>query len=255
MVYLFSRDDKELVGFEITLKNVPGALNKITNILREYYLNIDYIETYSKAEDEYTLFIAVDFKDSRTSPREILGRFKDEKEYVKEASIAPHFKNIIYPSKFYPMDIGGMRAILLGLADMKGLVEGIKEELGKKAGESLLYHLGYATGRKLHSIYAAPLKVNEIEEGVILLKALVRGERWGEITDYEIKEDKVIIKLEKLWECEIHKNKTNTPSGNYLKGILTGFFRSLLGREPIVEETKCIAIGDPYCQFEVRSIG
>lgn len=254
MVFIIKKEGEELVGFSFTLANISGALHNITAIPEKHHLNINYIETCGVFEEKYILFMVIDFTDSKVSPKEILEEFKKAKKYVLEVSIAPTFKNIIYPSKFCAKSIGDIRVILFGVANMKGVVEGIKEEFGMRGGYSLLYHLGYGVGEELYEIYAAPLGIKSVEEGSILLRALVRGASWGEIIEYEENEDKIIVKFRNLWECEVQVGKVHAPASAYVKGLITGYFKNILGREPIVEETKCIAAGDPYCQFEIRKI-
>ena len=63
--------------------------------------------------------------------------------------------------------------------------------------------------------------------------------------------DKIIIRHDKLWECEVQKGLVDKPASHLLRGVLAGFFKELLGKRVDVNETKCIALGDPYCQFEI----
>ena len=252
MVYLVVK--KRVVGFELTLANTPGTLNKITSVTKDHNLNIYYIETYSKSTDKYELFIAIDFNDTKVSPEEILKEFRKYRKYVLEASIAPIFKNIIYPSKFYTKDIGNIRAILFDVANMKGLIEKTREKIGVEAGNALLYYLGDGVGKEIYEIYGSSLGIKDFEEGILLLKTLARGAGWAEIIEYEKKDDKIILKLEKLWECEIQKNTVDKPASHFVRGLLAGFFKTLLEKEVIVKEVKCIAVGNPYCQFEISVI-
>ena len=65
-------------------------------------------------------------------------------------------------------------------------------------------------------------------------------------------DNKIIIRHNKLWECEIQKGLVDKPASYLLRGILTGFFESLLRKKVLVNETRCVAVGDPYCQFEIN---
>ncbi len=88
----------------------------------------------------------------------------------------------------------------------------------------------------------------------MLLEAITRGAGWTELIGYEEADDKIIIRLERLWECEIQKSIVDKPASNFVRGLLAGFFKKLLGKEVVVKETKCIALGDPYCQFEINIV-
>jgi len=255
MVFLL-KEGRDLVGYEILLANIPGALKTVSSIPEKYRLNIEYIETCSKAKDIYRLFIAIDFTDADegVTPETILNEYKKAKLYVIDVNIAPSIHNIIFPSRLCVKNIGGMRAILLGLGNMKGLISGIKRNMGPEMGSSFLYHLGYGVGRELYKIYAEPYNIKDIEEGITLLTALARGGGWLDVADKQITDNKIIIKMEQVWECEIpvneHSEKSKTAS-NYIRGILAGFFETLLQKRVVVKETSCINRGDRYCEFEI----
>jgi predicted hydrocarbon binding protein len=45
---------------------------------------------------------------------------------------------------------------------------------------------------------------------------------------------------------------SSEPQSHYIRGVLDGFFSSLFKVEMEAKETKCIAKGDPYCEFEIK---
>jgi len=256
MVFLL-KEGRDLVGYEILLANIPGALKTVSSIPEKYRLNIEYIETCSKSKEIYRLFIAIDFTDADegVTPEVILNEYKKAKLYVIDVNIAPSIHNIVFPSRLCVKNVGGMRAILLGLGNMKGLISGIKRNMGAEMGSSFLYHLGYGVGRELYKIYAEPYDIRDIDEGITLLTALARGGGWSDTVDKQISENKVIIKMEQLWECEIPVNehgKKDKPASNYVRGILAGFFETLLQKRVVVKETRCISLGHRYCEFEIN---
>ena len=252
MVYLLlSSELKEaIVGFEITLSNVPGALEKIVSIISGYKLNIYHVETCFRRDDIYALFIAIDFTNKEVSPEKLLEEFKKE-DVVKDIAISPKFKNVIYPSRFCPMDLGSIRAIIVAEANMRGIIDGIKEEFGEESGDAFLFRMGYEIGRKAYRLYAEKLSIKDFDEGIEVLKALSRGARWMDLKEITREDNKIIIRVERLWECELQKGRVDKPASYLVKGIFTGFFKELLNMNVKVRETKCIALGDPYCEFEV----
>jgi predicted hydrocarbon binding protein len=50
--------------------------------------------------------------------------------------------------------------------------------------------------------------------------------------------------------CESFGLKTREPSCYFTTGFLNGFFYAVKNQH--VKETKCIAMGDPYCEWEFR---
>jgi predicted hydrocarbon binding protein len=250
MVFLV-KYGRELVGFEIELNNVPGALAYISSVPEKFGLNIYYVEILSLSEDKYDFFMGIDFTDSRVLPSMLLDEIKKDKKYVIDAKLAPEFKDIIYTSKFYVRSLDGLRALLFGIANMMGVAKGIKRELGIEAGSNLLYHLGYGVGEETRRIYSDPRSITSVEDGIMLIRVLTRGSGWADLFEYEVSERRIILRFKELWECEIHKDKEERPVGSYMRGILTGYFQKLLKRPITTKETKCIAKGDPYCEFQI----
>ena len=256
MVFLLT-EGRKLVGYELILRNIPGALKTISSIPEKHRLNIEYIETCTRSKEIYWLFMAIDFTDveEEVTPELILEEFRNAKVYVLDASIAPSKFNIVYPSRLCIKNIGGMRAILLGLGNMRGLINGIKDNMGEEMGNSFLYHLGYGVGKELYNLYAKPFNVDNLEDGVTILTALARGGGWADVYIEDIGKKEVILKVEGLWECDISRGKgDNKPKSNYVRGILAGFFEHLIRKKVIVKEVTCIGLGDPYCRFNISMI-
>lgn len=258
MVFLLT-EGRKLIGYEIILKNIPGALRRISAIPEKYGLNIEYIETCAVSREIYILFLAIDFTDAdeNVTPELILDEYRKIRSYIINVNIAPSLHNIIYPSRLCIKDIGGMRAILLGLGNMRGIINGIKKNMGADMGKTFLFHLGYGVGREIYNIYGKPYGVKSLIEGVTLLTALVRGGGWADISVEEERENLIILKTEHLWECEVsieEKDVDIKPASNYVRGILTGFFEALSRRKVVVKETMCIRKRDPHCQFEINII-
>jgi predicted hydrocarbon binding protein len=50
--------------------------------------------------------------------------------------------------------------------------------------------------------------------------------------------------------CESFMTKAEEPSCHFTTGFFNGFFSAVKNQH--VKETKCIAMGDPYCEWEFR---
>ena len=141
----------------------------------------------------------------------------------------------------------------MGEATLYGLIQQIKSNLGEKAGQGFLYQLGIGIGQWVYERYSYLIE-KDIEYSIKLLGGFCKGVRWGEVIDYAIEERKITIRIKDLWECEIQKGMVNKPASHLVRGIITGFAVKLLGHEVITNETRCMAIGDLYCQFEINII-
>ena len=253
-MFLF-KNGKKLIGFDIVLTNKPGALRYMSSITEKYGLNIVYIEECGISEESGRFFIAVDFTDKNVDPETLLAEFRNAKKYITSADISSSLNDIIFPKKFCSKDIGSVRAILMAVGGMRGVVMGIREHLGVEGGNALLYHLGYGDGEESYKVYAKPRGIKNLDEAILLLEALTKGTGWADFIGYEVADNKIIIRLERLWEYEIQKGIVDKPASNFVRGILAGVFKKLLGKEVVVKGTRCIAVGDPCCQFEINIIG
>jgi|Deesub1362A_J573_1020465.scaffolds.fasta_scaffold00012_134 predicted hydrocarbon binding protein len=255
MVFIY-KDGRDLVGYEAVLPNVPGAIRYIASITEKYGLNIVYIEECTVSEGNDLFFIVVDFTDKDVDPEMLLKEFRRNKKYVTSVEMSPSFKNVIFPRYFCVKTLGGLRVILMGFANMKGLLNGLKKQLGEEASSSFIYHLGYGVGRELYDIYSKYTPIEGPEEGVKLLEALTKGASWCELISYSIKGDKIILKLGKLWECEMLRGMADKPTSNYVRGMLVSFFEKVLDKPGglVAIEKKCIGQGEPYCEFEIKII-
>ncbi len=56
--------------------------------------------------------------------------------------------------------------------------------------------------------------------------------------------------LRMVQNCESFMIKAEEPTCNFTTGFLNGFFSAVKNQH--VKETKCIAVGDPYCEWEFR---
>jgi predicted hydrocarbon binding protein len=56
--------------------------------------------------------------------------------------------------------------------------------------------------------------------------------------------------LRMVQNCESFMVQAEEPSCHFTTGFLNGFFSA--ARDQHVKETKCIAVGDPYCEWEFR---
>ncbi len=251
MVFII-KGERDLVGFEVDLFNKPGALKYVTSIPEKYGLSIAYIEECEVSHGHGTFFIVIDFSNRDVEPETILREFKNNDGYVIDARIAPTYKDlVIFPSKFVPKDLGGVRAILLGLATMKGIIHDIKEQMGEEAGEAFLYYLGLGIGKEAYRMYSELVGIDDLRDGILFTDVSTRGGGWAALKEWSMEDNKIILSIERLWECEIQRGKATKPSGVLFRGILVGFFQSLLKKRVRVIETKCIALGDPTCIFEI----
>ncbi len=247
------KEGRDLVGFEITLFNVPGSLSSATSVFKNHGINIVFIEMFPIGKGEGLLFVVGDFTGVDIDSNVIVEELKGFEEYIKDVNIAPSVGDIVYSSNIVIKDIGGVRVILWSKDSMIGFVEGIRERLGE-GGLHLLQHLGHGVGTKIYEYHIQRAGVSSAEDVINVLNAVISGHRWGKIIHSERDDNKLCIRIFRLWECEVLKGKVDKPASNFFKGVLTGLFSAFYGKEVIVREAKCIALNDPYCEYIIEAV-
>ena len=250
-LYFIQRE--KLVGFHIVAVNKPGALAKISSVLGKYNVNIVAIVFSSRIKlgEKASIFIITDFTYSKMKPKEI-------EDKLKELDVAQHVnlvkpqlpKILVDPHHFPVVDDLNRRFILLSESAMKSVVVRLRETFGT-GGLAFLYHQGKIVGSELAETYKE-MGISDLKDAIkmFLLHLLALGRYLGEITYY--KEDRIIIRLHRNWECEVAmKHNVKGPASYFERGVIAGFLEKFTGKKVSVHEIKCLAKGDPYCEFLV----
>jgi predicted hydrocarbon binding protein len=138
-------------------------------------------------------------------------------------------------------------------------------------GKPLMERPTWGSGVHIHEIQhvtAAPL-VNERLQMVFSMGGARAGKMLGErLLESGLREEEAVKRVVDLMEhckvgkltlgetikmkenCERFGIKTEQPSCYFTTGFLNGFFSAVNNQH--VKETKCIAMGDPYCEWEFR---
>ena len=69
--------------------------------------------------------------------------------------------------------------------------------------------------------------------------------------DMDTKSKRIVMKVRNSANAEGVRNSKKTVCYTFT-GLFSGIAETIFGRTMICEETKCIAKGDPFCQFEIK---
>jgi predicted hydrocarbon binding protein len=146
----------------------------------------------------------------------------------------------------------GERAIIYRETVYKGMILGLRKQLGA-AGEALLYHIGLNVGKSVW-MSLKNLTIGKIELLPQYLKywMLLMGASVVKEVVINMEKKRAVVRVENSYECELGRG-AGKPFSNFHRGVFAGIFSELLGSERSVE-TKCIAAGDPYCEFVIGSV-
>jgi len=129
---------------------------------------------------------------------------------------------------------------------------------GRHDGEGLkeMYDIGKMTGKEMAKSYKDKFKIGG-GESANFWKNLLELSGLGKVQVISPQEGgKVLIQIESAF-ARHYTNKKGKGEENvdeYLVGMLTGVFEEMYERELVGKETKCTAIGQPYCEIIIKPL-
>ena len=237
------------VFFSPQAVEAPGILMSLTQVLAEKGISIFHIVGSGRQPDgSYYMLLYVDFADK--DPYEVTKELYKVK-YVEEIEVLePVVPGIVVDTVTDRLMLADERAVILRHTIYRGLFGVIREELGASAS-AIFYHIGLRAGRDAFKSHVRILKGRkDVASLVRLCEALWRTVGFGrlEVVLVDTQGGRAVARVYDNFECEMFKS-SGKPQGYLTRGLLEGWFEGILDSELKGEETKCIAKGDPYCEF------
>jgi predicted hydrocarbon binding protein len=118
----------------------------------------------------------------------------------------------------------------------------------------MLHYQGFSIGAEIFDQYMKIAKSRTVEDLVEVARAINMTLGWGVIEDVSVDSEKGRAKLRicHSFECELSTDQRK-PKSHFYRGAIAGVFARFFGKDVEVKETKCIAMGDPYCEFEIET--
>lgn len=232
-----------------------GVLHRLSETAEKLGITVLYIHvSMPKSKSAIAKTIAfLDFTDSKVQPEKALELVK-RKKFVKYAEIIkPSISGMIADTHFFPLVIGDERAVIFRNSILEALFNGVRREFGT-AGEAMLYYEGFNVGSQAYETYVRLVGEENFDKLIEAAKVVNMTLGWGiiEVNEINRKRGTALLKIYQNFECAHGKNSGKAYSQFY-RGAIAGFFTKLFGKKVQVEETRCIAKGDPYCEFHVKT--
>lgn len=233
-----------------------GVLSGLSKIADELGVTVKYIQfsmPMPGGEKTAKGIAFIDFSNAKVSPEEGL-KILESKDYVKRAKIIyPVTERIISDNCFFPLVASNERVAIFRKSVYEALFEGIRKQFGS-AGEAFLYYQGFAVGTKIFDDYLKIAGEMDAEKIAKVGNAVNMTLGWGiiELVEIDTEDKKALVRIYQNFECELGKGRSN-PYSQFYRGAIAGMFARFFGKEVEVEETRCIAKGDPCCEFYVKA--
>ncbi len=187
-----------------------------------------------------------------TGREEISSEILDRMKSVGEVKvIKPIAEGLTVDYVSYPPMLSGKRVLILRPPAYKALVKSIRQKLGE-GYEAILYHIGFDLGRhyfKSHVDMAGGdfSKIPEIGEKLFRFVGfgILKFVRIDPLTKY------CHARVWDSFECRLYE-KASRPRSQFVRGMLAGWVSELFQTSVEAIETRCIAMGDPYCEFIIK---
>jgi len=244
---------RKIWGIAIELAHKKGVLRELGELADKLNITIVFIQvSMPKPEAETAEAIAfLDLTNSKTSPKQIK-EILEKRDFVKFVKlITPSKYGFVADSHFFPLIMGDERVVVFRKEIYAGIFEGIRRKFGS-AGEAFLYYVGFEAGRRAYDSYVKLASERNLEAIKEIAAAVNMTLGWAVIEDIQVNDETKTAKLRlyENFECELRRNSKEAYSQFY-KGAVAGVFTGYFQEEMKAEETKCIAKGDPYCEFSV----
>jgi len=146
-----------------------------------------------------------------------------------------------------PFTHGEARFVVFTLEQINSLFKMLRD-LGS-GGLAIMYHMGFEAGRAMAIRLKGHFRTNESTLRYMLLYLESLGHGMFSIEEYDECRGCRIIAYNLLECIDV---KSDKPNSQLCRGILAGALSALWNKDIEVIETKCIAMGDPYCEFIIR---
>jgi len=248
---------RKVYGVLAQSKAKPHILKELASILAEENVTTLYLSFSKtvKTEQLTTILAFLDFTEAKSKIEDLADRMKEKLLIEDVKIIKPKIDGFIADTVSNPLKIGDSKAILLRDIGIKGFVVDLRERMGS-AAEAILYYLGFEAGLefgKSHKQIGEKLGVKDnvkIFKDISASMFICVGYGIMEVVNLEENPPRGTIRIYNCFECELGKKSEKTYS-HLIRGMTAGVLTKLFNKQVSVKEVKCIAKGDPYCEFEI----
>jgi len=232
----------------------PDMLASIFNVFAELNVPIVSIKIPKPGLSENAeLSVFADLTESRNVLRKLVEKIRSLRFIEKVEAIEPLFKGFTVDTTYSQPTLAGGRVIILREPAYEGFIKGLKKRFGS-VGKEFLYYIGLDMGYKVFKAQSKIIRKagGGLKELLVFLKEVFKHSGLGIVEHIDIDFDNktAIIRVQNSFECRLFKESGNVES-HVIRGFIAGFMSSLFKTKVNVIETKCIAKGDPYCEFTV----
>ncbi|MDG6898435.1 MAG: hypothetical protein JRN24_01720 [Nitrososphaerota archaeon] len=242
------------VLFELRSSKI-GALSEVLAELAKNGLNLTAVDAANQPGKDVAIVSLLLRPSGKSISAADIKRIIDSSPDVISSAIELPEAGLLVEKKMFPIVLTtGQRLMFVRTELISEMLSVVRRQLGT-GGDLIVYELGHAAGRNDARNIGKLMGNAAILERARLVVQIRTALGWGktEFLEYSASPYKTRVKVERSFECEGVKSRS--PYSQFLRGHFAGLAAEALGRDVSCLETKCVAAGDQYCEFELEESG
>ena len=234
------------------MKDEVGAVASVNALIASLNVDIRQSTSYTLAQDSLAIYNTfVVFNDPQVSLVQLVDRLK-ESNFVVKVEAREGREGVIVDGISFPVNWQGRRTIILSQSATARMFEAIRFTLGS-GGDVVLYQQGSSYGKELAESFMTRLGGDYLKRNFDYTLGLLSATGWGvpELVGSKDTFPNLTITLQSCLECD--GVGATRPACSFVRGFLAGVSSAIVGHIVHCEESRCMAMGQPHCEFELRS--
>ena len=247
---------RRLCGFLIEAKTERGVFRRILNVAAEHNARLK-LAHFQNPDGKKSILVFFDCTECDVTSQALADEIRRSKDVLAVRLIEPRIEGIIADTVSNPLTMGGIRAGIMAFPVHKGLIRGVREHFGS-GGAVFLYYAGFEIGKEIGKAAHGIGRRLGVTDSLRIMRGIIGplhdAAGWGlsELIEFRAEPFYMDIKVYNSFECELGLG-AGEPYSHLMRGFIAGCVAELFGVKVNVEEVRCIAKGDPYCEFIVKA--
>lgn len=246
----FITKESNIYGFVIKIENDINTFYDIISILKNYNINITGIVGNLIENDisKTSFFLILDFIKSNINYKDFLELIKKQKGVIFANILERPSKDIIVDTYHYPLIVSKKRRTYMFSEDLvTSMIKGIIDRFGKEIGQTVLFYIGKEFGKGIVEMFDE-YNLGEETPLAIFYSGQANG-LWKGTINLDKNKSRFYLKFEDNFECRA--NRSSEIKSSLVRGMWETIMSKFYGEEIKMDETKCIAAGDEFCELKI----
>ncbi len=218
--------------------------------------SLRFLKVYQPyGSSDFVVIFFLDITGLDVSPESLYESLKNVPIFKKVELIRPVIDGLIIDTYSFPQFLAGDRAVVFRRANYEAWIRKMREKYGDTLN-AILYHIGFEAGQNAYKHLSRKYDTSD-RDILELASEFAKVLGYGVFDVERLSSSEAIVKVYGSFECELFGN-SGKPEGHLVRGMIAGSVAAIWNvemDEVEARETRCIAKGDPYCEFHIRKKG